>query len=218
MKILLADDHPLMREGVRHVLAQLSKHVEIVDAHDYPSLFSQTEHHPDLDMALVDLSMPGFTGVQGVTEFRTRFPEIPLVVLSASESHYDIKRVLDAGALGFITKSSSPAVMVSALQLVLAGGIYVPPLIVEPDSGLHGQQDTAAFAALRHTGLTTRQMEVLRLLVQGHQNKVIARTLDLSEGTVKIHVAAIFRALNVNNRTEAVLAAQRLGINLDSGH
>jgi DNA-binding NarL/FixJ family response regulator len=162
--------------------------------------------------------MPGFTGVQGVTEFRTRFPEIPLVVLSASESHYDIKRVLDAGALGFITKSSSPAVMVSALQLVLAGGIYVPPLIVEPDSGLHGQQDTAAFAALRHTGLTTRQMEVLRLLVQGNQNKVIARALDLSEGTVKIHVAAIFRALNVNNRTEAVLAAQRLGINLDSGH
>jgi len=108
--------------------------------------------------------------------------------------------------------------MVSALQLVLAGGIYVPPLIVEPDSGLHGQQDTAAFAALRHTGLTTRQMEVLRLLVQGNQNKVIARALDLSEGTVKIHVAAIFRALNVNNRTEAVLAAQRLGINLDSGH
>jgi DNA-binding NarL/FixJ family response regulator len=218
MKFLLADDHPLMREGVRHVLAQLDKQVEIVDAHDYPSLFSQTEHHPDLDMALVDLSMPGFTGVQGVTEFRTRFPEIPLVVISASESHYDIKRVLDAGALGFITKSSSPAVMVSALQLILAGGIYVPPLMVEPDSGLHGQQDTEAFAALRHTGLTTRQMEVLRLLVQGNQNKVIARALDLSEGTVKIHVAAIFRALNVNNRTEAVLAAQRLGIDLDSGH
>ena len=216
MKILLADDHPLMREGVCHVLAQLSKHVEIVEAHDYPTLFSQAEHHPDLDMALVDLNMPGLTGVQGVVEFRTRFPEIPLVVLSASESHSDIKRVLDAGALGFITKASPPAVMVSALQLVLAGGIYVPSLMVEPDSGLHGQ-DAAAFGALRHSGLTTRQMEVLRLLVQGNQNKVIARALDLSEGTVKIHVAAIFRALNVNNRTEAVLAAQHLGIDLDSG-
>jgi DNA-binding NarL/FixJ family response regulator len=161
--------------------------------------------------------MPGFTGVQGVAEFRTRFPEIPLVVLSASESHYDIKRALDAGALGFIPKASSPAVMVSALQLILAGGIYLPSLLVKPDSGLHGQ-DAAAFAALRHGGLTTRQMEVLRLLVRGSQNKVIARALDLSEGTVKIHVAAIFRALNVNNRTETVLAVQRLGIDLDSGH
>jgi DNA-binding NarL/FixJ family response regulator len=216
MKFLLADDHPLMREGVRSVLAQLNEQVEIVEAHDYPSLFSQAEQHPDFDLALVDLNMPGFIGVQGVAEFRTRFPEIPLVVLSASESHYDIKRVLDAGALGYIPKASSPAVMVSALQLILAGGIYVPSLLVEPDSGLHGQ-DAAAFAALRHSGLTTRQMEVLRLLVQGSQNKVIARALDLSEGTVKIHVAAIFRALNVNNRTETVLAVQRLGIDLDSG-
>lgn len=215
MKVLLADDHPLMREGVRHVLVQLDERVDIVDAHDYPSLFSQTVDHLDLDLALVDLNMPGFTGVQGVAQFRTRFPDIPLVVLSASESHHDIQRVLDAGALGFIPKASPPAVMLSALQLVLAGGVYIPRLMIEPDPGLHAG-DVAAFAALRHNGLTTRQMEVLRFLLQGCQNKAIARTLDLSEGTVKTHVAAIFRALGVNNRTEAVLAVQRFGIDPDS--
>lgn len=214
MKVLLADDHPLMREGVRHVLAQLDEPVAILEAHDYPSLFEQAGAHADLDLALVDLNMPGLPGIQGVAQFRSRFPDVPLVVLSASESHHDIQRVLDAGALGYIPKASPPAVMLSALNLVLSGGVYVPALMLEPDSGLTAH-DAAEFAALRHTGLTTRQMEVLRLLVQGCPNKIIARTLDLTEGTVKIHVTAIFRTLGVNNRTEAVLAFQRLGLDIE---
>lgn len=208
MKTLLADDHPLMREGVRHVLSQLEPQVEIIDAHDYPSLFEQAAAHADLDLALVDLNMPGFVGMQGITQFRSRFPDIPLVVLSASEFPHDIRSALEAGALGYIPKAASTAEMLAALRQVLAGDIYVPDCL-ETGSGLHTIAP-ADFAALQHSGLTARQLEVARLLAQGSANKAIAGMLDMSESTVKVHIAAIFRAFNVSNRTEAVLAIQRL--------
>jgi DNA-binding NarL/FixJ family response regulator len=209
MKTLLADDHPLVREGVRQVLSQMEPPVEIIDAHDYPSLFAQTALHTDLDLALVDLNMPGFVGMQGITQFRNRFPDIPLVVLSASESPNDIRNALEAGALGYIPKASPTAVMLAALRQVLAGDIYVPACLGDSHTGLHAVAPSD-FEALQHSGLTARQLEVARLLAQGCANKAIAGMLSMSEGTVKVHIAAIFRALNVNNRTEAVLAIQRL--------
>ena len=208
MKTLLADDHPLMREGVRQVLAQLEPSVEIIDAHDYPSLFAQTAMHLDLDLALVDLNMPGFVGMQGITQFRHRFPDIPLVVLSASESPLDVQSALEAGALGYIPKAASTTVMLAALRQVLAGDIYVPTCLGN-SNGLHTVAP-ADFEALQHIGLTARQLEVAKLLAQGNTNKLIAATLDMSESTVKVHIAAIFRAFNATNRTEAVLAIQRL--------
>lgn len=208
MKTLLADDHPLMREGVRQVLAQLEPSVEIIDAHDYPSLFAQTAVHQDLDLALVDLNMPGFVGMQGITQFRHRFPDIPLVVLSASESPLDVQSALEAGALGYIPKAASTTVMLAALRQVLAGDIYVPTCLGN-SNGLHTVAP-ADFEALQHIGLTARQLEVAKLLAQGNTNKLIAATLDMSESTVKVHIAAIFRAFNATNRTEAVLAIQRL--------
>lgn len=207
MKTLLADDHPLMREGVRQVLAQLEPPVEIIDAHDYPSLFAQTAAHADLDLAVVDLNMPGFVGMQGITQFRSRFPDVPLVVLSASESPSDIRSALEAGALGYIPKAASTAVMLSALRQVLSGDLYMPTCL--SDRGLHAPA-AADFADLQHSGLTARQLEVARLLAQGCTNKAIAGMLSMSESTVKVHIAAIFRALKVSNRTEAVLAIQRL--------
>ena len=209
MKTLLADDHPLMREGVRQVLSQLEPPVEIIDAHDYPSLFAQTALHADLDLALVDLNMPGFVGMQGITQYRSRFPDIPLVVLSASESPHDIRNALEAGALGYIPKAASTAVMLAALRQVLAGDLYVPACLGDSLAGLHTVAP-ADFEALQHSGLTARQLEVARLLAQGCANKAIAGMLAMSESTVKVHIAAIFRALNVSNRTEAVLAIQRL--------
>jgi DNA-binding NarL/FixJ family response regulator len=207
MKILLADDHPLMREGVRQVLAQLEPPLEIIDAQDYPSLFAQTATHPDLDLALVDLNMPGFVGMQGIAQFRNRFPDIPLVVLSASESPHDIRSALEAGALGYIPKAASTAVMLAALRQVLAGDLYVPNCL--GDSGLHSVAP-ADFVALQHSGLTARQLDVARLLAQGCANKAIGGMLAMTENTVKVHIAAIFRAFNVTNRTEAVLEIRRL--------
>lgn len=209
MKTLLADDHPLMREGVRQVLTQLEPAIEIIDAHDYPSLFAQTALHADLDLALVDLNMPGFVGMQGITQYRHRFPDIPLVVLSASESPHDIRSALEAGALGYIPKAASTTVMLAALRQVLAGNIYVPACLGDSHAGLHSVAP-ADFEALQHSGLTARQMEVARLLAQGCANKAIAGMLAMSEGTVKVHIAAIFRAFGVTNRTEAVLEIQRL--------
>jgi DNA-binding NarL/FixJ family response regulator len=209
MKTLLADDHPLMRAGIRQVLAQLEPALEIIDAHDYPSLFTRTLEHPDLDLALVDLNMPGFVGMQGITLFRTQFPDIPLVVLSASESPHDIRSALEAGALGYIPKAATTAVMLAALRQVLAGDIYVPPCLDDSQIGLYSIVPDD-FKALQNRGLTTRQFEVARLLVQGFSNKNIAGMLAMSEGTVKVHIAAIFRAVNASNRTEAVLEIQRL--------
>jgi DNA-binding NarL/FixJ family response regulator len=213
MKILLADDHPLFREGVKQVLCQLGEQTLVVDAQDYPSLFVQAQIHPDLDLALIDLNMPGLPGHQGIREFRHRFPDVPLVILSASESFRDIELSLNAGALGYVLKSSSSTVILQALHRVLSGGIYIPGPIDEsgPEAGL----SPATSGPPHEVALTTRQMEVLRGLLQGLPNKTIARRLGLTEGTVKIHVAAIFRALDVNNRTEAVIAARQLGLDAD---
>lgn len=209
MKTLLADDHPLMRAGAREVLSQLEADVEIVDAHDYPSLFAQASLHPDLDLALVDLNMPGFAGMQGITQLRIRFPDLPLVVLSASESAQDMRGALQAGALGFIPKAATAMVMLAALRQVLAGNLYVPAVLNNRSSTTRSpaRED---FSGARNAGLTARQLEVARLLAQGCANKAIAGMLAMSEGTVKVHVGAIFRALDVSNRIEAVLAIQRL--------
>lgn len=204
MKALLADDHPLMREGVRQVLMQLDPEMHIVDAHDYPSLFARTTEHPDLDLALVDLNMPGVTGALGIAEFRARFPDIPLVVLSASESPHDVRRVLENGALGYIYKAMPSADMLAALRSVLDGNVFVP------DMGMDSRPPLPV-ASHEIAGLTGRQLTVLRLLLEGHSNKSIAIELTLSEATVKTHITAILRALGVNSRTEAVLLVQRMG-------
>lgn len=203
MKALLADDHPLMREGVRQVLLRLDPEIVIIDAHDYPSAFARVAEHPDLDLALVDLNMPGMTGALGVAEFRTRFPEIPLVVLSASEAPSDVRRVLENGALGYLYKAMPSSAMLAALERVLAGDVYVPDL---------GQESRPLpTAAHEISGLTGRQLGVLKFLLEGQSNKSIGFELGLSEATVKTHVTAILRALGVNSRTEAVLLVQRMG-------
>ncbi len=203
MKALLADDHPLMLEAVRQVLLQLDPQLVLVEAENYPGLFRQASRHPDLDLALVDLNMPGLPGLHGIREFRSRFPAIPLVVLSASQSPVDIRSTIDAGALGYIPKASTTADILSALRQVLAGQVFTPHWPDEANSAFFSNGAPAIH-------LTKRQLEVLRLMQQGCPNKVIAYKLDLTEGTVKVHVAAIFGALGVRNRTEAVLAMQQL--------
>lgn len=207
MKVLLADDHPLFREGVKPVLRKLDPHLDLIEAIDYPSAFASMHQAGEVDLALLDLYMPGMSGVDGVIRFRAAFPDIPLVVLSASEQSEDIHRLLAAGALGYVTKSSPSEVILSALRLVLAGGVYIPPSLLDH------RPDDADQAPPRPTPLTTRQVEVLCELAKGQSNKQIAKALDVTEGTVKIHLAAIFRILKVNNRTEAVLVAQKMGLN-----
>ena len=209
MKILLADDHDLFRAGLGLVLHELGADTSLVQAANLTDAIHCAEAEPDLDLALLDLNMPAMNGAAGLQKFRAQFPDVPVVIVSGSDELSDVQQALGAGASGYIHKSTPPPVMLSALRLVLAGGVYIPLQAM--------QREPAPLAASRTwaSGLTTRQMEVLRLLAVGKPNKVIARELDLSEGTVKIHLSAIFRVLDVNNRTEAVLAAQHLSLDLD---
>ncbi len=213
MKILLADDHPLFREGVRAVLLRLGDGVSVLEAKDHQAAFSLAQQHPDLELALLDLYMPGSAGTgtaatEGVARFREHFPALPLVVLSAAEDPDDIQFLLALGVAGYITKASSSDVILGALRLVLAGGVYVPPALVR--TARPGAPVVVPVGGKE--GLTERQLAVLRELVKGATNKQIARDLCITEGTVKVHISAILRALNVGSRTEALVIARRLGL------
>jgi len=215
LKLLLVDDHPLVLEALRHTLAPLDQTVELHDARSAIEARKLVAEHHDADMMLLDLNLPEIDGFSLLTEFREQYPSIPVVVLSGSDRREDVMRALDLGAMGYIPKTSSSQVMLSALRLVLSGGVYLPQIALATEApnrpGAHARGTTA-----RDLGLTDRQCQVLALLLQGKPNKLICRELDLAEGTVKIHVAAILRALNVNTRTQAVVEASRLGLQIDT--
>src|SRR5262245_42565774 len=219
VKVLVVDDHPLILEALRHVLTQLEIDLEVFEAASAEAGRRLVDEHPDASLALLDLTLPGADGFQLLADFRAAHPAVPVVVLSASERHVDVLRALDMGAMGYIPKRSSNSVMLQALRLVLSGGIYVPAAAIGPGAETAPERTPPAAAALRTTprelGLTERQSEVLGCILQGLPNKLICRRLALAEGTVKIHVAAILRALNVHNRTQAVIEASRLGMTLD---
>ena len=206
MKIIHADEHALFREGVQYLLASLHEHAAVLHAQDYAGAAALARQHPDAALALIDLDMPDRAGAPdaGIARLLALAPTLPVVVLSACEDPAVIRGVLDAGAMGFIPKREQAAVMLGALRLVLAGGIYVPP------TALGGEARPAAGAAAAL--LTPRQTEVLHALALGHPNKVIARTLGMTEATVKAHTGAIFRALEVANRAQAVRAARQQGL------
>jgi DNA-binding NarL/FixJ family response regulator len=207
VKILVADDHAMFRDGLRYALASLDDDVEILEAKDCAEALALVGSHPDLDLVLLDLAMPGMDGLAGLHALRARRPAVPVVILSGSEEPADARRALDRGAMGFIPKSSSSSVMLGALRLVLSGGVYLPPAFLE-----HFQTGRTLSGApsIETLGLTPRQHDVLRLLGKGQSNKEIARVLGLAVGTVKLHISAILRALGVGSRTRAVIAAARL--------
>ncbi len=211
MKILIADDHHLILEGVRSKLVELDAGIEFVAAMTIADLLARLSDEPPPDLAIMDLSMPGASGHDHVVAARARRPELPVIVLSGSEDTVQMKALLALGVRGFIPKAYSPDIMLSAVRLVVSGGVYVPPVLLDPAGTARPPpaQGHGSLDGLRSL-LTERQVDVLRLLAEGKPNKTIARQLNISEGTVKIHLAAIFRALNVRNRVEAVVAAQRL--------
>ncbi|MGE5336744.1 MAG: response regulator transcription factor [Gemmatimonadota bacterium] len=214
MKILVVDDHPLVGEAMQHVLRRLDPDAEVLIATRCIAAFEIAAKTPELDLVLLDLNLPDqLSGIPALREWRRRLPAVPVVVISASEERTAVLAALDAGAAGFIPKSSPSDVMLPALELVLAGGKYVPPQAVCADS----QRDRTrarrrSVDTIESLGLTERQRDVLRLIAQGKPNKLICRELGLAERTVKAHVTAVFRALKVTSRTQAALAAARLGI------
>jgi len=196
MKILIIDDHALFRDGLSHVLMKLDDHVSVLEASSCDSALQQISYNIDIDLVLLDLNMPGTDGFEVLEKIAERYPAAPVVILSASTSHSDIQRSLDAGALGFIGKDITSAVMLNALRLILSGGIYIPPNMKKADS----ENDMVS-------DLTPRQMQVLQMLFEGHSNKVIADKLSLAEATIKMHISSIFKCLEVTNRTQAAIKA-----------
>lgn len=217
MRILVVDDHPLIREALRQVLRALDKTVDLLEAQCADEALATAAQHADLDLILLDLALPGANGFGLLQQLREQHPAVPVVVLSASDQAPTVMQALEAGAMGFIPKNSACEVLVGALRLVLSGGVYLPPALLR-NPALPPQSPPQEPLSYRDLGLTGRQSQVLALLVQGKPNKLISRDLGLAEGTVKIHVTAIFRALNVGNRTQAVIAVGRLGLKLPPAH
>jgi DNA-binding NarL/FixJ family response regulator len=217
MKILLVDDHHLIREGMRPVLERLpapgsEEPVMILEAENFDAATAVVTKHPDLDLVLLDVRMPGTSGFAGLAQWQKRFPGLPVVMMSGEDDPALVRSAIDQGALGYIPKSSTSEVILSALRLVLSGGTYLPREAIGPER--HAPMPQADFAAdvSARLGITPRQADVLALLLAGKSNKVICRDLNLAESTVKNHVAAVFKALNVTTRVQAVLAASKLGI------
>lgn len=215
MRLMLVDDHALFREGMRLVLQQLPEVTEVLEAGNFNEALRLAEDNPDLDLALMDLNMPGSDGVVSIRYFNKRYPHIPVMVVSGEESRSIMERVMAAGALGFVCKNSNSAVMLSALNLVLSGGVYIPPQLLRPSEEASRQEVARLDRRSTRTnefGLTARQLEVLQCIADGMSNKEIADKLNLAEGTVKIHVASTYQTLRVNNRMEAVRLAEQLGM------
>jgi DNA-binding NarL/FixJ family response regulator len=213
MRILIADDHRLIVEGIKLKLAELGPAIEFTVAMDVDELRSAIQNEPAPTLALIDLTMPGGHGHEHLIETINGLPGVPVIVISGSEDPALMRALLVLGVQGFIPKAYSPDVMLSAVRLVLSGGVYVPPMLLlegsAPAATIRPEPAAGLEERLRKL-LTERQIDVLRSLSQGKPNKVIARDLGISEGTVKIHLAAIFRALNVRNRVEAVVASRRV--------
>lgn len=216
MRVLLIDDHNLFRRGLRLMLNDLAADLDITEASNCAEALA-FEGDP-FDLVLLDINMPGRNGLDGLASIRQAFVSAFVVVLSGEESSKTVRTAIDQGAAGYIPKTSTPEIMIKALQLVLEGGIYLPPQVLSAQSS-----DSAAFVTSGHTersaptqarllaGMTSRQTEVLKLALKGSPNKIIARQLDISEGTVKSHLSTAFRMLNVRNRTEALYCVAQLG-------
>lgn len=215
MKLLVVDDHPLMREAVQGVVTRLEAGAIVLAVADSERGFAIADAEPDLDLVLLDLNIPGLAGIPALKAWRRRYPEVPVVVLSSADDRPTVLAAIAAGAAGFIPKSSPNAVLLNALRLVLAGGKYLPPEALAPVSGPRARAARVATEralSLETLGLTDRQAQVLKLLAAGKSNKLICRELDLAERTVKAHISAVFRALGVTTRTQAAVAAAKLGL------
>ncbi len=209
MRALVIDDHPLINEIMPAVLRKALGEVSVSTEITLEGGMEQASGDDRPDIVLLDLGLPGCIGLDALSRFRGKFPKLPLIVLSATCDRGSILAALEAGASGYIPKTSKPDVMVAALKLVAAGGTYVPPeALEEPGKGAPRRRGATTL------DLTERQRDVLRLILKGYNNERIAAELSIAPNTVKQHVHAVFAALGVSTRAEAVVAASRLGLAL----
>ena len=209
MKILIVDDHPLILHALEQVLAQSERRLEMLCATDREGTLTLLARHPDCALVLLDLTLPGAHGLDLLAELRRDRPLLPIVVLSATHDRATVGAAIAAGARGFIAKTASPHALLDAIETVLSGGRHVTTDLCSARRTLKG-------VPIDILGLTQRQSDVLQLLLQGKPNKLICRDLRLSEGTVKVHVSAILKALNVHSRSQAIVELARRGISVET--
>ncbi len=211
MKILLADSQTLFREELLLVLMGIDDDVRMVEAGDFMGVLRAAEVHRDLDLILIDIHMPEMEGWTGIKILRKRLPDIPVAVMSRTADQSQVRQSIKCGAVGFIPKTLGSKVLIAALNLILSGGVYVPP------ESLYTNSRSLAAERMRADGdspppeLTRRQTDVLGLLAEGLSNKEIGRRLAVSEGTVKLHVTALLKKFKANNRTQVAIKAAHLG-------
>lgn len=214
MRILLIDHHELFREGLRRILHKLSDEPnEILEAGDFDKGMKLAALQPDI--ILLELNVPHCDGVTSINVLREAYPQIPLVVVSGEEDDRIISKVLANGASGFVCKSASAVILLGALRLALQGSVYVPTQFLLNGVRAAGNSNVGSDGRcvdFKEYGLTARQMHVLEHLSAGLSNREISEHIGLAEGTVKVHVAAIFQALRVSTRAEAVRVAKQLGL------
>jgi DNA-binding NarL/FixJ family response regulator len=215
LKILVIEDHALVREGLIQTLRQLDAEVEVQGAADCESGCTLLGVAEDFDLVLLDLALPGVDGLTCLGLLRQRFPALPVVIVSAYDDTNTVYGALKAGAAGFVPKAYSSDRLLGALRQVLEGAIFIPEQTLPAANGVGlAVPRTKAGKSPADLGLTSRQGDVLALMAKGRSNREIAELLGLSEGTVKIHITAIFKALGVSSRTQALIAIARHGIKL----
>lgn len=219
MRVLVADDHELFLKGLELVLGDLEKGIELVFAKNYTEIFQILEQDKNFNLILTDLAMPGANWLDAVTKIHSLMPDTPIIILSAVFDKEIVQKTIESGVSGYIPKTSSNAVILSAVNLVMSGGVYIPAELL--NTHLKNEFDALRqFAEIPQVEsveenikiLTPRQIDVIRYIARGCSNKQIAYELGLTEGTVKLHVTAILKLLNVYNRTGAVMEATRLGL------
>ena len=212
MHTLIVDDHAFVCVGLKATLLDGLSDIQVSTASDGPAALDILVNE-SIDLAIIDLFMPGGDGgFDFISTVCETYPTLPVIVLSGSESVVHIRKCLNIGALGFVTKSAPKDILFKAISKVLAGDVYMPEILLRPGSDLSGASDEFQPNA---DGVTERQLDILRRISKGLSNKLIARELHLSENTIKVHVSAILRALGLSNRTQAGLIGQKLAISTD---
>jgi DNA-binding NarL/FixJ family response regulator len=221
MKFLVVDDHVLIRDALDGVLRDLQPDASVATAATGAEARAMLAAAPDTDLVLLDLQLPDSDGLELLADWRDEYPATAVVMLSATRDAATIRAAMAAGAAGFLSKAETRPVLIGALKLILAGGAYVPPSVLSeigsspspgrPAASVAGGTGASGVPSPQSLDLTARQLDVLGLMMQGRSNKLIARELNLAEATVKNHVTALLRALQVDSRTEAVIAVTNWG-------
>lgn len=231
MKILIADDHELFLKGLEFILNENLQNLQIVSAHNYTDIFNLLKHDTQFDLIITDLAMPGANWLQAINKIHDALPETPIIIISAVFNKEILQQTLDIGVSGYIPKTASNSLIISAINLVLAGGVYIPhELLYLPKTPQFSTEKQKEYITPLKTleklnlntpeapqkGLTERQIDIVKCIAEGLSNKQIAYKLNLTEGTVKVHITIILKILNVKNRTSAVIEAAKRGYITDN--